>query len=303
MSSLDRLDNELLKIVFHYVGDAKSLLSSTYSCKALNEALGDDEMWITCPKNGFQANMATERETLHDYTHVAVAKQSSSDDTHLRGKSTRENIFIDRALIRIREAQTKHSRRNALLFVLGGAEGFRNMLSQIIRLVHPSGITRYEAFVRGDTIAYITELVDDCIVNYLESALLVAVHGTKSRSDLCYPELIVSDLVLTSRLDHGYHYYSMSSNKTWQSGAKICDLSNILSDDCRRRIVRLLTYKAGIVKLSAGAFTRISQNMFELIASLVFDAIDEGLCHAVDGDCRVFLKMRMSIYCMLLLRV
>ena len=164
--------------------------------------------------------------------------------------------------------------KNILLEYLGGADGVRRAVALLLKKMDPGGITcdtegncidrgQYKVVLRGDTIEYLTEIIQSHIITRLEKAHRIAID--KLRPGDGYPQITATDLRLLDALDHDLTHCSIAQGRhacrtvkcahtEWMWPLDNCPDEEILGTEARGKLVRALAYRAGVVKMSGEAF-------------------------------------------------
>ena len=148
--------------------------------------------------------------------------------------------------------------------------------------------------LRGDTVGYLAELVQEYAIDRLQSALLVAIHGGRkvvTKDDILLLDKTRSPCALdpssTSRCSVGtnQHHAQKTSNSSscccptssgtrWTWPEDDCLVDDIIPAEGRRKIVRRLAYRAGILQMTSEAFDVVAAEVLHLIGVLLVDAFE-----------------------------
>ena len=216
----------------------------------------------------------------------------------------REKMFLQRGIGMIRHFQKQTD--TLICGYMGGADGVRTIIDKMLvkmevprsdtvpyiahqtmigpPLFPPNG---FKLFLRGDSIAYLTELVEQHMVSRLTSALRAALFRSDPPSRHSYPTVRPSDLFFVDKIresDFGKQLYihinehrrlqscnrlsAGDANRIWKWHTG-CLVEDIIGADQRQRMVRAIASRAGIVKLSGGAFDCISKEILHSMAIIV----------------------------------
>lgn len=231
-------------------------------------------------------------------------------------ETVREKIFISHGCRMVRRYQK--STDNQLCLYMGGADGVRRVIDKILvtKMEHPSqdayasgidpqgayvtwGIVTpsrfpengFKPFLRGDSIAYLTEIVEQHMVYKLANAWSAALFRSNPRSSHPYPVLCSNDIQFVDSIhssDFGtFHSCSvyrdshccsrLSVNESptiWEWPEDDCLDNDILGAEQRQHMVRAIASRAGIVKLSGALFDSIAAEILHLMATIVIDAFE-----------------------------
>ena len=253
--TLVRMPEGILINILQYAQESydmyrKDLLAVERTCKVFRDLLAKDETW------GQLSNRQYGMFSEYEYA-----------------PTLRERAFITMSLRGIRKYQKQD--KNILLEYLGGADGVRRAVALLLKKMDPGGITcdpegncidrgQYKISLRGDTIGYLTEIIQSHIITRLEKAHRIAID--KLRPGDGYPQITAKDLRLLDVLDHeltlcsiarGYHACRTikCAHTDWMWPLDNCRSDEeILSSKERGKLVRALAYRAGVVKMSGEAF-------------------------------------------------
>lgn len=164
----------------------------------------------------------------------------------------------------------------------------------------------FKLFLRGDSIAYLAEVVEQHMVQRLEAAMHAAVFRSKPADRHPYPTVCPEDLVFVDAMRGSFDLPFCVVGRHQKQGRHICQkLSLALGDaykkwvwpetDCMddeiigavtmQRLVRAIASRAGIVKLSGPAFDCIAAEILHFLAVIVIDAFETSKslwCHGTD---------------------
>eukprot|EP00984_Skeletonema_dohrnii_P025000 scaffold14144_cov91-Skeletonema_dohrnii-CCMP3373.AAC.14 len=229
----------------------------------------------------------------------------------------REKLFIANGVIMNRLYQK--SAVNQINLYLGGADGVRcvvdNMLTKMEqpwdgRLVYTNGDflrppqypkNGFKLFLRGDSIAYLTEVVEQHMVHRLNNAMRAALFRSNPPSSHPYPMVCENDILFVDSIrasDDGARNFCVvgpqhercvichqpqsccsrlsfcDSPKKWNWPDDNCLGEDILGAEQRQRMVRAIASRAGIVKLTGAAFDSIAAEILHFMATIVIDAFE-----------------------------
>ena len=240
------------------------ILALERTCKTFRDLLAKDETWEEIGGWGCVG---------HEHTPTA-----------------RERAFIPNSLRQIRKFQ--RSTDNLLLEHLGGADGIRRIAALLLMKVSedfqmdPNGYCIHsedevKVVLRGDTIAYLTEVIQGHMITRLEKAHRIAIESLRPADG--YPAITSRDfqlmdlLTLTGEtsnkflhcsISRGHHNCKLISNDD-------CSDEQILGSEERRKLVRALAYRAGAVKLSGEVFAIVATEVLHHMAVLIYNAYEE----------------------------
>jgi histone H3/H4 len=214
----------------------------------------------------------------------------------------RERVFHSRGFVRVRKEM--QSTDNVILSVLeeyedgNSADNFRWVVSGVMAKMMKAGtfsaITGIPR-LRGDTVGYLAELAQARLIELLGLALLMALHA--GRDAVTKGDIMILDKERRStRMFSGgasppmcsvgmkRHFSASpdacsclcpsSSGTQWSWPEDDCLVDNIIPAEGRRKIVRRLAHRAGIVKMTSSAFDLVAAEMLHLLGVLVVDAFE-----------------------------
>mmetsp|Transcript_1740 Transcript_1740/g.3703 ORF Transcript_1740/g.3703 Transcript_1740/m.3703 type:complete len:529 (+) Transcript_1740:73-1659(+) len=226
----------------------------------------------------------------------------------------REKLFIANGVIMNRLYQK--SAVNQINLYLGGADGVRRVVDDMLtkmeqswdgRLVYANGdfielgILRppqfpengFTLFLRGDSIAYLTEVVEQHMVHRLNNAWFAARFRSMPASSHPYPMLCERDVLFVDSIrasncdsfdscvicrqpqSHCCSRLSFcDSPKIWNWPDDNCLGEDILGAEQRQYMVRAIASRAGIIKLTSAVFDSIVEEILHYMAIIVIDAFE-----------------------------
>jgi hypothetical protein len=221
----------------------------------------------------------------------------------------REKLFIANGVIM--NILYHVSADNQICTYMGGADGVRRVVESILAKMeqpceqhvaygHMEGdILRppqfpgngFKLFLRGDSIAYLTEVVEQHMVYRLYNAWSAAKFRSKPPSShpypmLCEDDILFVDSIIASDFSKFHicaiyrHLHNCSrlcftdSPKIWLWPDDNCLGEDILGAEQRQRMVRAIASRAGIVKLNGAAFDSIAAEILHFMATIVIDAFE-----------------------------
>ncbi len=245
-------------------------------------------------------------------------------------ESLREKLFIRNGLRFIREYQNATRGRGTdhlICEYMGGANGLRRIIDKILvqmeqpvpdeaegldAVLGPNGAVippkfppnGFKLFLRGDSIAYLGEIVEQHMVDRLEAAMHAAIFRSKPADRHPYPAVCPDDLVFVDAMRGSFdlpfcvvgrhqkyqrHSCSMlslgDSLKKWVWPENNCMDNEIIGALTMQRLVRAIASRAGIVKLNGPAFECIAAEILHFLAVIVIDAFEVSKslwCHGTD---------------------
>jgi hypothetical protein len=267
----------LLKILQYVDGDSDKryhpdILAFERTCRSFHHLLKDDAIWGTLFPDEFRGKQFDHPPTMRDKTFLVAS---------LRG---------------IRKYQK--SPDNILLEYLGGAVGVRRIVSLLLDEMNPLG-DRPPLFLRGDAIEYLVEVIQGHMISRLRKVNLLVIENLRPGDG--YPEVREKDLRQLDALtllddESAFERCSIAHNRhvcrkmaalhveiwwTWPNHN--CASEEILGAEERRKMVRALAYRAGIVKMSGSAFSIVATEVLHHMAVIVsyacdtFESADNGL--------------------------
>lgn len=231
-------------------------------------------------------------------------------------ESEREKMFIQRGLGMIRYFQNWGD--PLLCNNMGGADGVRSVSDKMLIKMEqprhdeaPSMVppqfpeNGFKLFLRGDSIAYLTEVIEQHMICRLNNACSAAMFRSNPPSSHPYPMVRPNDLSFVDSIrtsDFGARHFctvgpqdeprnerhccsrqSFSATpKMWKGPDDNCIEEEILGAEQRQRMVRAIASRAGIVKLSGAAFDCIAAEILHFMATIVTDAFETSKslwCH------------------------
>jgi len=239
------------------------ILALERTCKTFRDLLAKDETWL---------------KIIGD-----------NGDVYKHTPTHRERAFIPISLSNIRMYQ--ESTKNLLLEHLGGADGVRHIATLLLMKVSEDfhmdsnghcihSEDEVKVVLRGDTIDYLTEVIQGHMINRLEKANLHAIESLRPNDG--YPGITERDLRLMDGLTltgEGASFLHCSVSRDHHNCKLIsnddCSDEQILSDEERRALVRALAYRAGVVKLSGEVFSIVATEVLHHMAVLISNAYEE----------------------------
>ena len=215
----------------------------------------------------------------------------------------RDKTFLCASLRGIRKYQKNSYRVNILLRYLGGAVGVRRIVGLLLDAMNPLRV-RPPLFLRGDAIEYLVEVIQGHTIARLQKVLLLVIRNLRPGDG--YPEVTEKDFCLLDELtlyDDSFRHpsylgelncnalehcrCSIANNKHsckrmaslygevwWTWPDHNCASEEILGAEDRRKMVRALAYRAGIVKMSGSAFSIVATEVLHHMAVIVSYAYD-----------------------------
>ena len=250
-----------------------------------------------------------------DSTMRLLYKGYSKKEFQYQVETMREKLFLLRGLGMIRRFQ---KRGDALICgYMGGADGVRTIIDKILvkmevprtiiglyiahsRMIGPPFAENgFKLFLRGDSIAYLTEVVEQHMISRLTSAMRAAMFRSNPKESHPYPILCEHDINFVDSIrsfDSGsFHSCNIFSGrhscrresfsnlqKVWEWPEDNCLEDEILGAEQRQRMVRAIASRSGIVKLTGGAFDCIAAEILHAMAIIVvhaFEASKSLWCH------------------------
>ncbi|KAL9183364.1 hypothetical protein ACHAXT_005151 [Thalassiosira profunda] len=265
-ATLSTMPQEVLVSILRLVGIGYDILPSCLAleatCTSLRDAMGMDEIW---------------RELF------PLFQLECENST-----TKRETLFITKVLRNVRKYQK--STENLLLDVLGGADGVRRVVAELLARMRPDvGIIgqedKFKAVLRGDSVAYLVAVIESHVVTRLSKAHNIAIHKAQSPG-AAYPQITSTTLQLLDALlgedespwvcsvARGSHGNCIAKSFGYEWPADNCGEDDVLGAAERTKIVRLLAYRAGVVKLSGEAFSIVAAEILHFMGSIVAHAFE-----------------------------
>jgi hypothetical protein len=295
------------------------------------------------PHMGSLKLQLTLEKTCHKFS-ALLGKDSTmrllyqSQEEHLqfdhRVESLREKLFIANGIRLIRRFQK--STATLICNYMGGADGVRRVIDDMLTkmeqpcdrqtaygrsrtwgdIMRPPQFPQngFKLFLRGDSIAYLTEVIEQHMVYILSSAMSAALFRSNPSSSHPYPmvcehDILFVDSIRTSdfgafhscvvcrhgsaRVSHCCSRLSFSETpKIWKWPDDNCMVDDVIGAEQRQRMVRAIASRAGIVKLTCAAFDSIAAEILHFMATIVIDAFEVSKSlwcpHANVGcDCQI----------------
>eukprot|EP00986_Skeletonema_menzelii_P021385 scaffold34354_cov148-Skeletonema_menzelii.AAC.1 len=228
-------------------------------------------------------------------------------------ETMREKLFIANGVRMVRQYQKMSD--NQISKYIGGADGVRRLIDKILtKMVQPcdpevayspshtsADIHRppsfppngFKLFLRGDSIAYLTEVVEQHMVYRLNNAWTAALFRSNPKKIHPYPTLCGNDIMFVDSIrssDFGtFHSCTICSGsgrhscsrlsfdvspKIWQWPDDNCLEEDIIGSKQRQHMVLAITSRAGIVKLNGALFDSIAAEILHFMATIVIDAFE-----------------------------
>ena len=237
---------------------------------------------------GTDVNMLNNLELTRSSFHAAIVELTENEDYQYR-TSLRDRVLIPRAIQKIRFWQG-YSERNIFLDFLGGAMGIRNIVQSCLEKMNPKVFLECSISLRGDTIEYLTQIVQANIVARLRKASIMAMHRSKPEHLHPYPEVSQSDLKVVDTMsdtDMGlpaplYLWVSKVPGKgrnEWFLPRFLLNedlLNKHFTTDAGIRTAHALAHQAGIVKLNRDLSTSIIAEFLHCMTFIVIDAFESS---------------------------
>jgi hypothetical protein len=266
------------------------ILAFERTCRSFRHLLTDDAIWGTLFPDEYRGEHFDHPPTM------------------------REKTFLGITLLAIKLHQ--RSRDNILLEYLGGAVGVRRIVGLLLDEMNPLR-DRPPLFLRGDAIEYLVEVIQGHIIARLQKVNLLVIRSLRHGDG--YPEVrsndlrLLDELTLYGDLDSLGAIYvydnaleqcrcSIANNRHsckrmasldgegwWTWPDHNCASEEILGAEERRKMVRALAYRAGIVKMSGSVFSIVATEVLHHMAVIVSYAYDTFELHPPamqieDGD-------------------
>ena len=237
-----------------------------------------------------------------------VARRGSANPV-----TTREAIFWEEGIESIQKHQESHD--NAILTVLSEyeegnpADNFRWVASGIMAKMRKSETPGVPCIgtprLRGDAVGYLAELLEHFAIKRLEAAVILAIHPIREVAFKAVKERFVcvdkSDIMKLDKIrpfsfldpspyprcsvgtkDHhptspnSCTCFCPSTDNQWRWPDDDCLVDDVMPAEARRKIVRRIAYRAGVVRLSSKAFDLVAAEIFHLLGVLLVDAYEES---------------------------
>jgi histone H3/H4 len=216
-------------------------------------------------------------------------------------ESSREKKLLNLGVRNIRSYQK--SDENQILCVLDSAdtlpETFRTVVASVVaRMIHIGHGICFR--LRGDTVGYLAEILQEYMCRRLQDAVLFAIHDGRTEVQSIDMRRLTGRCILQGPcLTHLGQQVHPPCNVNMKEHGKIesvldcsCSLSSISGtiwrwpdDDCHdvlpaeagRRIIRRIAYCAGVNKMSSDAFVAAEAEFLHTMGILVVDALESSV--------------------------
>jgi hypothetical protein len=277
--SLMGLPDSLLEHVFHYsVENAFDIIRIETVCKRVRKLTLRDEFW-----------------KRHKFLEIG----DDNDGDRKVYRQTREQACKALVLNTIKEMQEEHS--NIIMDVLDAlkeecfADIFRTLSANIMSRMNHLG-PEVQCILRGDTIGYICELLQEYMICRLQEACYLSLYAwsfpvRKDDIEFAFQGLspyvpfscqipvkcnIATNEHKKSTASHGCSCgISSSSGIVWQW--PLDDCGDILPSEAGRRIIRRLAYRAGICEMTNEAFVLAETELLHALGVLLVDAYESSV--------------------------
>jgi hypothetical protein len=276
----------------------------------------DERTKMSCTRAGLMSQLALEKTCqkfsalLHKDSTMRLLYQPLEDDLGFdyRVESLREKLFIYKGLNLIRRFQHGNNDGTVddlLCDYMGGADGVRRVIDNMLIKIEQPGVLAvvgdrhlrpaqypengFKLFLRGDSIAYLTEVVGRHMVYKLEGALHAAMFRSNPPSSHPYPMVCPGDILHVDRIRGfdpnipavcviGSHCCSRLSlgdtPKMLKWPDDNCMVEDVIGAEQLHSMVRAIAGRAGIVKLTGAAFDCIAAEILHFMANIVIDAFE-----------------------------
>lgn len=276
--SLDKLPIEIKKHILRYVSDPRSFLALERTCRSLRNVLASDQVWRTCPQA-----LRGPGNSHRDRALIAVVLNEIREH---QGKTFPSPEDLDRN-------DDEKGRRsgatgtNYLADVLG-ADGFRYLVQSIFDELRVKKDEKFAFFIRGDSVALWSEIIQKYICTKLEKAVLLATHTSSKAQTSVYPQVTLRDLEILEEMQF------LDGESRLASQCKLFARHHIneLRLSCPRlvkqvpslfKIVRLIAYRAGVVKMTDAAFDSIVADLLRIVI-MILDHVWETTTPFLDAN-------------------
>jgi hypothetical protein len=264
--NLATMPEEVLLRLLQYVDDThahRNILALERTCRVFRTMLKDDNIWACL----FSQSQCDEHEE-YEYP-----------------PTNRERAFLRMSIDNIQRYQ--EGADNLLLKYLGGVDGVRSLTGKLLNAMKPTEDSLHPQIICSDAIGYLVEVIQCNVIDGLEKALLLTVEmlwpgdgfPTVTRR---YVRVLGS---CCSDMYRGYQYHECTRmarmwrgtilhGSLWKWPEHDCRDDEFLGGEERRKLVRALAYRAGIVKMSGDAFSFISTVILHEMAVLMSYASD-----------------------------
>ena len=203
-----------------------------------------------------------------------------TDDLNLIARTNAPRVNLLRS-IRLYQKRTE----NIILEVLvnyagdGGVAGvLRDVVAGVVSLMHFSG-NEVHFRLRGDSLGYLTEFVQDYMVRMLGDSLLFSCHGGRkvlNAEDIIRRFNIFPHSILLKEFTSSDPLILEPKSGTiwrWPEGS----LCGVLPSEAGRRIVRGLAFRAGVCEMNDDALLLAEEAMLRLMGMIVVDALEASI--------------------------
>ena len=272
-----------IKEIFEYAGSPFDLLSCERTCRRFRDIVAEDDVW--------KVGEYDRRKPIPDIWPFEYIKSINEWPFDV-GDSYRERSCINSTLLKVRYEQ-RFGVKNIILSVLS-PDTIRTIIRVIINdnemrdqlglLCNAQGLTfGHEGLdfeIRGDTLGYLVELIQDLMIRKLESVMLISVHVSKVSGK--YPILTVEDKSLCERIQIEQKNDLFRGLGLNLGHAHVHDrIAGILERECsdgdRFRLVRRLANRSGVVKMTDQFMEEAFYDVFILAIKIL---VSPMICHS-----------------------
>ena len=254
---LSYMPDKVLTLIFQYVAQRPhELLPVERVCKSMRQLLLNDEIWAAIP-----FTEPHNCDQIYRLNHLTI----------------REKDFYAEGVRAIRYHQEQTD--NIMLSILGGgANGFRSLCQTLLNKLRRDSNYLPRVHVRGDTVGYLAEMLQQWMVTKLESA---REHRFKDRNTPgSYPVVITKSdflgmdvMCLNCGVPDGHHPCNCNMiSDDWKWPVDHCSGDDVMKSNDRRKIIRRLAYRASVVNMTAETFDVLSTELLHQMGCLLADA-------------------------------
>jgi len=236
MSSLTSMPFDVLQRILLFVSDPIDFRHCELTGKTLHQVVADQETWSHC---------------------------DSVEDIRL---SHRERAFVCRVFDWIQKEQM--SKENIIVTALG-VQGFKELVIAVLNQFLPADLYHHTFyFLRGDTTAYLAELVQSTLIWQFQRANLICCQTCPEDTYpvLTHPHLQLQDTLVDPLLEEG----GAQRLVPCYDGSEVIPFANTLIPlGVRDKIIRRIARRAGAVKMANEVFDFAWGSVVQLTAKLM----------------------------------
>jgi hypothetical protein len=259
--------DDALQLILCYVGDGVTLLNVEKTCRRLKTAVENDTVWAVPPPIVMLVN--------------GVPKESDDWAEDTRFASNRERACVSKNLLTLRLEQECTS--NILIEELG-TDGY-TALAHVL-LGHYRRNAGEKILLREDTLEALAELVQHGIVLQLQRSLALVAFGAGSG----YPTVTLTSIEQQAELADTLECFP-SRQESYPDRINRELLNAGIDTRTRDRVVRRLSYRAGVPKMANNTYNFVWETILHLTEKILLPA-----CFQLDGLYPSWAAMADMIY-------